>query len=381
MIRRFWKLVTGEWRTMGTDGGVMLVLVGALVLYSALYGFIYAPEVVKDMPIAVVNRDNTELSRALVRDIDATPAAFVAANAPTLEDAKELFMARKIVGVLLIDDGYEAQILTGKQAHVSVYADGSYFLLYSGFLSAVADVVVDKGAQIERLNLIESGMDQYAAKGVATPVEFKIERLYNPYNGYATALLPAVLIVILQQVLLIGIGMGMGTDSEFKLWGRYKGLSALTVTMGKAAAYFVLYIPLCGYLFWANYRFFGYPINGNELDVVLFLLPYLLSSIFLGITIGGLLHRRESAILYLAVFSVFLIMISGISWPKEGMPDWLYYWGQVLPSSNAINGFVRLRTAGVSLSDVSAEWIKLWILVVVFASTAVISVARARKYQ
>lgn len=379
MIRRFFKIVGHEWRTIFHDEGVVLILMGAMVLYSALYGFIYGPEVVRDMPIAVVDRDQTTSSHALSRAVDATAAARVEYRVTTLEEAKALFMAHKVVGVLLIDDGYETQTLTGRQAHVSVYADGSYFLLYSGFLGAVADVVVDKGAVIETQNLVATGVSEYQAQGVAQNTHYKIERLYNPYNGYATALLPAVLIVILQQVLMIGIGMGMGTDNEFRRWGRYQGSSALTITMGKTLAYFLLYIPLGFYLLWANYRFFGYPINGGEWDVVLFLIPYILSVIFLGITFGGFMQRRESSILYLAVFSVFLIMVSGISWPKEGMPQWLYYSGEVLPSSSAINGFVRLRTAGVSLLDVRVEWITLWILTFVFATTAVWSVARARK--
>lgn len=381
MIRRFWNIITSQWGVILRDEGVILVLIGALVLYSALYGFIYAPQVVRDMPVAVVDLDASSASRELVREVDATSAAAVAYTVPSLEDAKALFMDRKIVGVMLIDRGFEAQTITGKQAHISIYADGSYFLLYSGLLNAVADVVVEKGAKIETVNLVEQGTPEAKAINIATPAEYKIERLYNPYNGYATALLPSVLIVILQQVLLIGIGMSMGTDSEFKRWGRYNGSSALAVTMGKAVAYFLLYIPLCFYLFWANYRFFGYPIAGSEMDVILFLLPYLLSVIFLGITFGGLLRRRENAILYLAVFSVFFIMISGISWPQEGMPEWLYYSGKVIPSSNAIDGFVRLRTAGASLNDISSSWIILWILTFIFAATAVISVARARKRQ
>lgn len=379
MIRRFWKILTGEWKTILHDDGVFLVLVGATVIYSALYGFIYAPQVVRDMPVAVVDCDMSAESQALTMAVNATPAARVVAHCTTLEEAKEMFLSRKVVGVMLINKGYESQISTGIPAHVSVYADGSYFLLYSGFLSAVSDVVIERGAQIEIDNLTASGLDEHRAQGIAQPVKYKVDRLYNPYNGYASALLPSVLLVILQQVLLIGIGMGMGTDSEFRRWGRYCGSSTLTVTMGKALAYFLFFIPLCFYLFWADYRFFGYPINGNEMEVILFLLPYLLSIIFLGITFGSLLHRRESAILYLAVFSVFLIMVSGISWPKEGMPSWMYYGAQVLPSSSAINGFMRLRAAGAELSSVLVEWITLWILTFIYATTAVIAVARARR--
>lgn len=359
-MRRFFKIVGIEFRTIFHDEGVLLVLIGALVLYSGLYGLIYEPEVVRKMPIAVVDMDKTEASAELTRQVDATPATEIAYWASSLDDARQLFLEHKVVGIFVIDKGFESNRLTHRQAHVSIYADGSYFLLYSSFLGAMADVVVSKHE-------------------IAPPVDYKIEMLYNPYNGYATSLLPAVLVVILQQVLLIGMGMVLGGQNEFKKWGQYDGSSALSITFGKALSYFVIYVPLVVYLFWVDYKVFHYPMREQTWDLVLFILPYLLSVIFMGLTLGALLRRRESSILYLAVFSVFLIMVSGVSWPAEGMPSWMYYGGMVLPSSSAIDGFVRLRTAGASLADVSQQWVILWVLTFIYATTAVISISRARK--
>lgn len=378
-MRGFWTIVKNEFRAIFKDEGAFLILVGALVIYSALYGTIYAPEVVRKIPVAVVDMDKTEASAKMIRMLNATPQASVEYVAPTLNSAKELFYARNINGILYIPEGFEANGIKGLQSHVSVYADGSYFMLYTNFLNAAANVIFNNANAIQIDRFVENGLDQPRAQAIAKPLEYKIEMLANPYSGYATALLPAVLILLLQQVIMIGIGMVMGTQSEFNKYKIYDGFSSMTVTLGKLGVTFVIYIPLIFYLLWFNYRFWGYPMNGNDWELILFLLPYLLSVIFAGISFGGLMHKRESSILYLAAFSVFFIMISGISWPREGMADWLFILGKILPSSSAIEGWTAMRTGGASLADVWQPFTMLWVLTLVYGATAFWSVNQALK--
>lgn len=378
-MRSLLKVIIIEYKTLAKDWGALLVLVGALFLYSALYGLIYAPEVVREIPVAVVDRDNTEASRHLVQMLNATPQAEVKYGAESIEQARELFMERKVMGVMYIPEGFERTALGGGQSHISVYADGSYFLLYGAFLNASANVVIEEGKQIQVRNFTLSGIEPAVAKRLAKPLEYKIEMLHNPYGGYAAAIMPAVLIVILQQVIMIGLGMVLGSRTEFNQWRTFRGISSLTITLGTAISYFLMYIPLVFYLFWINYSFFDYPWNGQTIDELLFLLPYLLSVIFAAIAFGALFRRRESAVLYLAVFSVFFIMISGVTWPREGMADWLYIGGRILPSSSAIEGWASLRTAGNTLADVTPQWLMLWFLTVLYGAMAFISVHYARK--
>lgn len=378
-MKGFWKIVKAEFLAIFKDEGAFLILVGALVIYSALYGSIYAPEVVRKIPVAVVDMDRTPMSQKMTRMINATPQASVDYVAPTLNVAKGLFYERKINGILYIPQGFEANALSGRQSNVSVYADGSYFMLYTNFLNACANVIFENSSQIQIHNFEMSGLEPSQAKAIAKPLDYKIEMLSNPYAGYATALLPAVLILLLQQVVLIGIGMVMGTQSEFGKFKAYKDYSSMTVTFAKLFSSVVLYIPLIFYLLWFNYRFWGYPMNGNDWDLILFLLPYLLSIIFAGIAFGGLMRKRESSVFYLAVFSVFFIMVSGISWPREGMSDWLFYFGKILPSSSAIEGWAAMRTSGASLIDVWQPFLMLWILTLVYGAMAFWSVRYALK--
>ena len=375
-MKRFWKIAKTEFLSIFRDGGAMLILFGAMFIYGTLYPLIYAPQVVRGFPVAVVDLDNTPPSRELTRMLDATPQADVRYNPQNLDEARQLFLDRRVYGVLLIPQGYEKRILSGQQNHVSLYADGGYFLLYSDFLTAVGQVVTTAGAEVQVGTLMAGGLNQQQAEWTARPVPYDVNTLYNPYGGYATAIMPPVLLLIAQQLLLVGIGMVGGTWYEKGIWRRFRDYSATRLTFAKASAYLFLYIPLMLYMFSFQYKLFGYPMNGNHVDLLLVFLPYLLSVIFLGLTLGALFRKRETSMMMLIVTSVFFLIVSGISWPREGMPDWIYALGRLVPSSSGIDALVRIRTMGASLTDVAPEMITLWTLTGVYGLTAVLATLR-----
>lgn len=375
-MKRFWKITKTEFVSIFRDGGAMLILFGAMLIYGTLYPLIYAPQVVREFPVAVADLDDTPPSRELTRMLDATPEADVRYGVRSLDEAKRLFLDRKIYGILYIPQGYEKRILAGEQNHVSLYADGSYFLLYSDFLGAVGEVVGAAGAEVQIGRLTGGGLSPKQAEWTAMPVEYRVDMLYNPYGGYATAILPPVLILIAQQLLLVGIGMVGGTWYERGTWRRFRDYPAVRLTFAKATAYLFLYIPLMLYMFSFQYKFFGYPMNGNHIDLLLVFLPYLLSVIFLGLTLGALFRRREDSMMMLIATSVFFLIISGISWPREGMPEWIYGLGRLIPSSSGIDALVRIRTMGGTLSDVAPELITLWVLTGIYGLTAVLATRR-----
>ncbi len=111
-----------------------------------------------------------------------------------------------------------------------------------------------------------------------------------------------------------------------------------------------------------HYKVFGYPSNGAAGDVVLFLIPYLLSCTFLGIALSSLFRRRENSLLLLLFTSIPFLMLSGASIPQESMPQWLFQLGRIIPSSSGVDGFIRIRTMGATLSEVSVQFWTLWIL-------------------
>ncbi len=375
-MKKFWEITKAELVSIFKDGGAMLILLGAMLIYGTIYPLVYAPQVVRKFPVAVVDLDHTARSRELTRMLDATPQAAVRYEAESLEEAKSLFLHRKVYGVLYIPNGFQKRILAGEQSYVSFYADGGYFLLYSDFLNAVSNVVITAGAEVQMGTLMAAGLNKKEAEWMARPVDYRVNVLYNPGGGYGTAIMPGVLVLISQQLLLVGIGLVCGTWYERRMWHRFRGYGTGRLVLGKTLAYLILYVPLMLYMFGFQYKFFDYPMKGSHWSVLAVFVPYLLSIIFLGLTIGTFFKRRESSMLVIVVTSVMFLAVSGITWSTVGMPQWMYALGRMMPSSNGMNAVVRIRTMGATLADVGPEFITLWVLTGIYGLTAVLAIGR-----
>lgn len=154
-------------------------------------------------------------------------------------------------------------------------------------------------SNVEWLRFVSKGVSSKQAEALSNPVSISVRNMYNPYLGYATFIMPAILMVIIQQTLLIGIGMVGGTWREKCLYKTLipsgeRRMSVLPIVLGKSAAFISVYCITLSYLLCFHYKLFGYPMNGSAGTIVLFLLPYLLSCTFLGVALSSLFRHREN---------------------------------------------------------------------------------------
>lgn len=373
------SVIRNEYKAVFTDGGVLLVMVLAIFIYSTLYASAYAPEVLRNVPIGVIDESQTPSSRELIRTFDAGPNTYVAYEPSGMEEAEELFFARKIYGVVYIPQDYEKQLLGGSSAAVSLYVDASYFLMYRQVFQELVTGIGQTGAMVQFQRLIAKGADIPQATAATQPVIYQSHNLFIPYLGYGSFIMPAIIIVIIQQTLLIGIGMIGGTWREFGLYRKLcppdrKRMSTLPIVLGKALVYGMIYSVTTFYILGLHYKLFHYPMNGATGTIVVFMLAYMAACIALGIAISTLFRYRENSLLLLLWTSIPLLMLSGVSYPREGIPDWLFNLGQIFPSSHGVNAFIRIQSMGASLSEVLPEIRMLCILALVYGGLACIGI-------
>ena len=373
------SVIRNEYKAVFTDGGVLLVMVLAIFIYSTLYASAYAPEVLRNVPIGVIDESQTPSSRELIRTFDAGPNTYVAYEPSGMEEAEELFFARKIYGVVYIPQDYEKQLLGGSSAAVSLYVDASYFLMYRQVFQELVTGIGQTGAMVQFQRLIAKGANIPQATAATQPVIYQSHNLFNPYLGYGTFVMPAIIMVIIQQTMLIGIGMIGGTWREFGLYRKLcppdrKRMSTLPIVLGKALVYGIIYSVTTFYILGLHYRLFHYPMNGATGTIVVFMLAYMAACIALGIAISTLFRYRENSLLLLLWTSIPLLMLSGVSYPREGIPDWLFNLGQIFPSSHGVNAFIRIQSMGASLSEVLSEIRMLCILALVYGGLACIGI-------
>lgn len=370
------QLLREEFRSLFRDEGVALILFAAPFIYILLYGSIYGTEVVREIPVAVIDQGQTVESRTLIRKLDAGPKIKILGEAGSMDRARELLFAGEIHGIIYLPKEFAHRLYAGQATTVSLYLDGSSLLFYREVFEEAATVIRESGAQIALERLIDRGENPALLNALIEPVKYRAENRYNPSLGYGIFLLPAVLILILQQTLLIGEGMRAATQRERGVVPSASPLLLLIVrTTTLVVLYLLLFVPLSILLD----RLFGLPAHGEIHTLFALLVPYLLATSFLAQAVGSLFHRREDSLLFLLATSIPLLMISGVSLPREALPAWLYRMGEFIPSSPAMRAYIRIRSMGASGQEVGSEILQLWGLVLLYGLAAFGALCKAQK--
>ena len=378
-----WK---DELKNVFKDSGVMIFFFLVPFIYPLLYAFIYNNEVVHNAKMVVVDQSDSYLSREYIRKVDATADVKVVAVCSDMEEAKRMMDAKEAYGILYFPSEFSKNIHKGKQATVSLYCDMSALLFYKAFLLATTEVSLEIGKELRAQNNPSSTIEQ--EKITINPIPYESVALFNSQNGFASFLVPAILILVIQQTLILGIGMFGGTAREKNRFHSLVPVSrhfngTLRIVFGKSLTYILLYIVVCIWALGVVPKLFSLPQVGEPWTVMLFVLPYLFASIFLSMTLSGFMTSRESPMLVFVFTSVILLFISGVSWPKEAIPPFWKAIGYLFPSTPGIQGFIRINTAGASLNEVAHEYRTLWIQAGIYFITACIiyryQIMRSRK--
>ncbi len=353
-----------EFRTTFRDQGVLIFFVLVPLVYPLIYSFIYTNETIREVPAVAVDNSRSSLSREYLRKVDASSEVNIVTYCADMEEAKLMLKDRKAYGIIYIPSSFSEDIARGKQTQVSLYCDMSGLLYYKSLLNTNTNVSLDMNADIkmERAGNTTDRQDEITAY----PIEYEDVALYNPTNGFAAFLIPAVLVLIIQQTLLLGIGLSVGTAREHN---RFKDLvpinrhynGTLRIVLGKGLSYFMVYSLVSVYILCVVPWLFS--LNQIALPDVLglFSLPYLMACIFFAMTASIAIRNRETCMLLFVFTSVPLLFLSGISWPGAAMPAFWKYFSYLFPSTFGINGYVRINSMNATLNEVSFEYRALWL--------------------
>ena len=352
-----------EFRTTFRDQGVLIFFVLVPLVYPLIYSFIYTNETIREVPTVVVDNSRSSLSREYLRKVDASPETSIVAYCADMEEAKLMLKDRKAYGIIYIPAHFSDDIVQGKQTQVSIFCDMSGLLYYKALLTANTNVSLAMNAAIkmERAGNTTARQDEITAY----PIEYEDVAIFNPTNGFAAFLIPAVLILIIQQTLLLGIGLSAGTAREHNqvkdlvpINRHYNG--TLRIVMGKGLSYFMVYSLVAVYILCVVPRLFSLNQIAIPGVLTLFTLPYLTACIFFAMTASIAIRNRETCMLLFVFTSVPLLFLSGISWPGSAMPSFWRYFSYLFPSTFGINGYVRINSMGATLNEVAFEYRALW---------------------
>jgi putative transport-related membrane protein len=377
----FLRALLWELKYIFRDRAVFFSFVVVASLVSFVYTYLYSEETLKELPVGIVDEDNSTSSRQLLRMIDATSQVRIVASYHSLSEAHRDFELEKIRGVITIPANFGRSLQRGEQPSLSVYADASYMLYYKQVLTAAKLSATYMNVGVEMKRNSAQGKLPTQAKEEAQPVKPTVVGLYNPAAGYATALIPVILVIIFQTTILTAVGILGGTMREgsklphiYPNAGHFWG--AMPIVMGRATAYLLLSMGVLLSVLYIVMPLFGIPVRGNVLSVFVFMTPFILSIVFMGIALMHFFKRREDAIMLIMYTSLPAVVLTGFSWAWSAMPQWLHCIAYLVPTTLGAKGFVSLTQLEASLATILPFWGGMWLLCIFYLILASLTMRR-----
>jgi ABC-2 type transport system permease protein len=364
-----------EWRRLLAIRGAFLLLVLGPLVYGIYYPQPYLNQILRKVPIAVVDNDLSELSRNIIQTLDASGAVSVVAQSETLAEARAALDRGEAFAVVGIPPGTERDVLKGTTVHVPIFADATYLFIFRSMANGIAVAINTLSSELAARGARTDGSLVKSALASASPAEILLQPIFNPVGGYASYIVPAAFVLILQQMLLIGASMLTVVALT------QPGGGAFATVLGRGVAHLTIYLPALALYFIVLPRVYGFSTLGHPLQLFALASVFVLATSFMAQAVGAWFKHPETPTLIFLGTSLPQLFLTGFSWPREAIPKPVLAIGYLFPSDLAIDGIVRIDQLGASLWEVAHDWRGLWALAVVYFALAVISAVFIKRRQ
>ncbi len=377
----YFALFKAELKALFSDKDIIITIFGGVLLYSFLYPQPYLKESVSSLPVAVVDLDNSDMSRKIAYMLDASPQIAVDSSYLSENSAKEAIITNKVSAMVIIPPHFKRDLYLGNEPVISVGADASYFLIYGGVVEGTMHSVLTQSATLQVGNLLKKSVPLATAKQQYTPFKTEFINTFNVSGSYINYVIPAVFVLILQQTMLIGMGImgaGQGRRSRDGERGYYNSESITAVMSVRYITFGTIFFVHMLFYFGFSFNFFGVPHIAKISELLIYGFSFLTAVAALGILLGALFKEREYPTPVILLSSLPLVFSAGFVWPLEAMPQWLSWLSNLSPSTPGIQGFLRLNQMGASFDQIIGQFGLLWTQTVVYSLIAYLLLKRQR---
>lgn len=362
------------------DRRLLAVLFLIPVLYLLIFGYLYSAQKVRELPVLVVDEDNSYLSRELIRAYDQSETFRIAGYALSEAQAQKEIDAGRVQAVLIIPAGLTADLREGKSPALLTLINGSNMIIANAATRAASEIV-NTFAAGTTLRLMEAaGINAEKARHALQPILFRYRVLYNPTFNYTNFLLPGLLGAVIQQVLLLGVALAIAREKEQGTWVRLlQGAGELrAVLLGKGLVYFAIGCVNILLTFALLHWLWGVPIKGNGLLLFAFNLLFIVALVAVGLTASLFSQTQLEATQITMLIAMPSFLLSGYTWPLLAIPAPLKALSFILPLTYYTHGLRAVMDRGQGWQDLQVDIFALlfligicWLLLKKFATNFV----------
>ncbi|WP_375320553.1 ABC transporter permease [Aliivibrio logei] len=355
----FLTLVKNEAKAIFSNSTIVLAMVGGVLFYAFLYPLPYLNQSPEEQKITVFDMDKSVLSRQFIRMANESQQLNVVEQAESINQAKQQFLDKTVSGFLIIPYDFSTQLQLGQAPTVAYAGDASYFLIYGTIIEGLMKAGGTLSAEYRVAHMTIDGTPINAAIDTFQPFKSNYVPVFNHNMGYVQYVVPAVFVLILQQTLLMAVGVRQKASKVSE-----STISHLIVRFG---IFLFSELVLACFYFGAVFNHYDISRFATALELIVLLIPFISAVILLGMLLAQWLPTPESLLLVVLFSSMPIVFSAGFIWPTELIPSLITDLMHTLPSGFAINGFLKLNQQGAGLSSVLLNMSGLYGLCLLYA--------------
>ena len=302
-------------------------------------GGIYFFGNVKNMPIAVIDNDNTKISRTITRYFNTSYAFDVFYRINNFDELKQLIIENKVAMGLYIPKDTQKNIKKFIPVNIGFYIDGSNYLTANLSEIEGSNILTTINVGLRAAMMKKKGIQSRQVNDMALPIKNDTSKLFNPSYNYGYFLTPGLWISILGQLLLMFGALTIGKELEQK---KFAIKNILGFILAKLFVYSMISLVYIEILFRIFFPAFLIPFDGNTFGAIILSMLFIIATILLGMSLAALTGNRIDALKGCLLIGAPAFLLSGYTWPLEQMPVLLRTISNFIPLTPYLEGFRKI---------------------------------------
>lgn len=331
-MRVFFELLKREFALFWNNSVLRILFIGAPIMYGVLLGYVYNKGKVTDLPIVVVDKDQSKMSKKALQMMEDNEVLTISALLPNEDNLTRTALEKEAVCIVIIPEGFEKGVLTKKYPEITTIVNTANVLTanYASTALQVCLGTLKVGVQLETLR--KQGVPENLLMSQYEPFKTTFIKKNNRSTNYMYFLWPGILATVLQQVLMLGLALSFASEFEN---GTFKFLvnktsSTFKLIMVKVIPYLIMSFGIW-LIYWLFTWWFKIPFYENLGTLTLAAGLFVLSVCFIGILVSLLIPSQLKATEVLMVIATPSFILSGFTWPLSQMPEWIQYIASIIP--------------------------------------------------
>ena len=340
-MKSFITILKREFLRIIKSKDLVIICFLAPFVYFFAITYIYDAKNPKNIKLAIIDRDNSALSRTLTRMIDATPELNIANYYPSTYAAYNSMFQNKSDIFYYIPENFSSNLKRSKSAFGFIGANASNFMVSSAAIKTIILTSQILSSQVLAKFLISKEIPKEVVKRMIQPIGMESKWLFNPQKSYANFFIPFIILAIFQQILIVAVCHTMSLETQENTWKDLFAVSKgklLPVIFAKAIPYIIVSLFMI-LLFVFAVLPFTQIVYHSTTKIILISIIYSILIVFFAMAMSFLFKNTVISLCALTFYSMPVLLISGFAWPIYMLPAYLHIATYLFPSTYFVNTF------------------------------------------